>query len=154
MTPTFPIKMVNNKYHGHAFFSLENTDAWISPVAFQDYMASIYRSFEEYRSRNSTPFSSRAPSRAASSISLAYSHSRASSRASFAPSSRAGSPDSIAGTRSRPPSAMSIDDSLPVHDSNNSAKLNEAPNMPKVTTEYAPPLSPSIPVNDQYTAAQ
>ncbi|KAJ7829535.1 hypothetical protein B0H13DRAFT_2372596 [Mycena leptocephala] len=114
--------MVNNKYHGHAFFSLENTEAWISPVAFQDYMASTYRSFEEYRSRNSTPFSSRAPSRAASSISLAYSHSRASSRASFAPSSRAGSPDSIAGTRSRPPSAMSIDDSLPVHDSNNSAK--------------------------------
>jgi hypothetical protein len=150
--------MVNNKYNGHAFFSLENTDAWISPVAFQDYMTSTYRlayrSFEEYRSRNSTPFSSRAPSRAASSISLAYSHSRASSRASFAPSSRAGSPDSIAGTRSRLPSAMSIDDSFPVPDSNDSAKLNEAPNMPKVTNESAPPLSSSIPVNAQYTAPQ
>ncbi|KAJ7927883.1 hypothetical protein B0H13DRAFT_2312060 [Mycena leptocephala] len=95
--------MVNNKYHGHAFFSLENTDAWISPQEFHAFQLSC-----------TIP---------GSIIHLtAYSHSRASSRASFAPSSRAGSPDSIAGTRSRPPSAMSIDDSFPVPDS---AKLNE-----------------------------
>ncbi|KAJ7829559.1 hypothetical protein B0H13DRAFT_1916482 [Mycena leptocephala] len=144
--------MVNNKYHGNGFFSLENTDAWISPVTFQDYMASIYRTFEEYRSKNSTPFSSRAPSRAASSMS--YSHSRASSRASFTPSSQAGSPDSFAETRSRPPSAMSIDDSFHVPDSDDSAKPNEEPNMPKLTAESAPPTSLSMPINSKAQAAQ
>jgi hypothetical protein len=49
---------------------------------------------------------------------------------------------------------MSIDDSFPVHDSDDSTKLNEEPNMPKLTTESAPPLSLPIPINAQPQAAK
>ncbi|KAJ6523961.1 hypothetical protein DFH09DRAFT_1096328 [Mycena vulgaris] len=83
------------KYLDLPFFSLENTERWINPTAFEAYMASIHGSFEQYRTKDSTPFSSRAPSRAASSIS--YTHSR--SPVSFAASDIC----------SRPQSAMSVD---------------------------------------------
>ncbi|KAJ7898138.1 hypothetical protein B0H13DRAFT_2337592 [Mycena leptocephala] len=49
---------------------------------------------------------------------------------------------------------MSIDDCFPVHDSDDSAKLNEEPNMPELTTESAPPPSQSIPINAKLQAAQ
>jgi hypothetical protein len=103
------LQMVGDDFLGHAFFSLENTAAWINPGAFQAYMTDNQDSFAQHRLRStdSTPFSSRAPSRAAPSIYRP--DSRASSRASFVPSSRASSPVSWAAsdTGSRRPSAMS-----------------------------------------------
>ncbi|KAJ7752394.1 hypothetical protein B0H14DRAFT_2635769 [Mycena olivaceomarginata] len=91
--------ILGDHFLGHFFFDLDNTDAWINPIAFQAYMNTVYGSFDEYRTQDSTPFSSRAPSRAGSSVSsLALSRgdsmlspvgSRPSSRASFVPASRA-----------------------------------------------------------------
>jgi hypothetical protein len=49
---------------------------------------------------------------------------------------------------------MSIDDSFPVHDYDDSKKLNEELNMPKLTTESAPPPSLSIPINAKPQAAK
>ncbi|KAJ6520977.1 hypothetical protein DFH09DRAFT_1098056 [Mycena vulgaris] len=101
--------MMAERFMGLSFFSLDNTEVWISPIAFQAYTASINSAFDQYHSKDSTPFSSRAPSRAASSIS--YTPSRASSPVSFAPSSRCSSPVSFPASDfgSRPPSAMSVD---------------------------------------------
>ncbi|KAJ7809326.1 hypothetical protein B0H14DRAFT_3759928 [Mycena olivaceomarginata] len=96
-------KILGEVYRGHLFFDLDNTDAWINSIAFQAYMNTINGTYDEYRTQNSTPFSSRAPSRAGSSSSsransvFSLAGSRPSSRASFippsrAPSSRASSP--------------------------------------------------------------
>ncbi|KAF8170836.1 hypothetical protein K438DRAFT_1982394 [Mycena galopus ATCC 62051] len=94
--------MIGDAYMDHSFFSMDNTDSWISLVPFHTYMNIFHGSFDEYRTRNSTPFSqarssvgSRALSRANSSFSRG--ESRPSSRASFllalcAPSSRSSSP--------------------------------------------------------------
>ncbi|KAJ7851145.1 hypothetical protein B0H14DRAFT_3451534 [Mycena olivaceomarginata] len=86
-------------YLSHLFFSLDNSDSWINLLAFQAYMGSFHASFDEYRTRNSTPFSFRAPSRAAPSVqsrapsradsSFSVLDSRPTSRASYNPSSRA-----------------------------------------------------------------
>ncbi|KAJ7216253.1 hypothetical protein C8J57DRAFT_1255339 [Mycena rebaudengoi] len=53
--------ILTEKYQTHPFFSLENLDAWINPPAFQVYM----ESWSEPRTlpEESTPISSRAPSR-------------------------------------------------------------------------------------------
>ncbi|KAJ7090164.1 hypothetical protein C8R44DRAFT_892070 [Mycena epipterygia] len=67
--------MLGDEYLEHPFFSLEDTDIWISPVAFQAYMALIHSSTDEYRGRDPTPFSSHAPSRTASSVSRGESRS-------------------------------------------------------------------------------
>ncbi|KAJ7858017.1 hypothetical protein B0H14DRAFT_3447534 [Mycena olivaceomarginata] len=90
--------MLGDHFLGHLFFDLDNTDAWINPVAFQAYMNTVYGPFDEYRTQNSTPFSSRPPSRAGSSASsrapsrgdsgFSAAGSRPSSRASFVPASR------------------------------------------------------------------
>ncbi|KAJ7754876.1 hypothetical protein B0H16DRAFT_1458907 [Mycena metata] len=98
--------IISNQYLGHPYFSLENPEMWINPRPFEAYMSEMYGSFDDYRGRrqDSSPFSSRAPSRAASSVA----GSRASSRLSFIPSSRASSPTSfISDAISRPPSVMS-----------------------------------------------
>ncbi|KAJ7894026.1 hypothetical protein B0H13DRAFT_2276534 [Mycena leptocephala] len=113
-TPTqvraYRAHMISEHYIGHRFFSLDNTDLWIRDLAFQAYMDTFHGSFDEYRTRQSTPFSSRAPSRSASSIgsrapsradsSFSAVDSRPSSRASvipssYAPSSRSSSPISF-----------------------------------------------------------
>ncbi|KAJ7187583.1 hypothetical protein GGX14DRAFT_409088 [Mycena pura] len=88
--------MISENYISHSFFSLDNTDFWINHVAFDAYMKLFHGSFNKYRTSNSTPFSSRAPSRAASSpesrapsradSSFSLADSRPSSRASFMPS--------------------------------------------------------------------
>ncbi|KAJ7862404.1 hypothetical protein B0H14DRAFT_2575473 [Mycena olivaceomarginata] len=98
--------IVGEEYQSHRFFSLEHPEKWIGPIAFQAYMdthAEPRDLFNEF-----TPVSSRAPSRAASSVSMAP--SRAASRASFVPSSRASSPASDHGSEmpSRPTSSMSV----------------------------------------------
>ncbi|KAJ7094163.1 hypothetical protein C8R44DRAFT_749669 [Mycena epipterygia] len=67
--------MLGDEYLEHPFFSLEDTDIWISPVVFQAYMALIHSSADEYRGRDPTPFSSCAPSRTASSVSRGESKS-------------------------------------------------------------------------------
>ncbi|KAJ7247238.1 hypothetical protein C8J57DRAFT_1523021 [Mycena rebaudengoi] len=105
--------ILTEKYQTHPFFSLENLDAWINPPAFQVYM----ESWSEPRTvpEESTPISSRAPSRASSRVSVIVS-SRASSPVSFhgsdmhafPPSSRASSPVSFyeSDVASHPPSPM------------------------------------------------
>ncbi|KAJ7076515.1 hypothetical protein C8R43DRAFT_1118466 [Mycena crocata] len=99
--------MLSDEYLGHSFFTLEHPETWVSPVAFHVYMETYYGSFEGYQNAHNTPLSSRAPSRAGSAISTGG--SRASSRASFAPSSRTGSQFSLPPSEdfSRPPSALS-----------------------------------------------
>ncbi|KAJ7649098.1 hypothetical protein DFH06DRAFT_1332120 [Mycena polygramma] len=129
--------MVTKKYVEHPFFSMDNTDAWIAPAAFQAYVAANPGLFERYRSR--------APSRAASSISCAP--SRASSRASFVPSSRASSPVSFAASdigSSRPPSAMSLD--------NAEDFANLGDDDPEMPTEAA--QKPTLPPASKPPAAQ
>ncbi|KAJ7835869.1 hypothetical protein B0H13DRAFT_1913360 [Mycena leptocephala] len=147
--------MVGDDFLGHAFFSLENTAAWINPGAFQAYMTDNQDSVAQHRYGNtySTPFSSRAPSRAASSIYRPG--SRASSRALFVPSSRASSPFSWAASDagSRPPSAMSdtfnelSDDEL--HESN-TVQLPRSARSPSVEvsiTTVERPVSPSLSIS-------
>ncbi|KAJ7829924.1 hypothetical protein B0H14DRAFT_2593696 [Mycena olivaceomarginata] len=58
--------MLGDHFLGHLFFDLDNTEAWINLVAFQAYMNTVHGSFNEYRTQNSTPFSSCPPSRAES----------------------------------------------------------------------------------------
>ncbi|KAF8213032.1 hypothetical protein K438DRAFT_1957613 [Mycena galopus ATCC 62051] len=103
--------ILSDQYVGHSFSSLESLESWINPRPLEAYMLMTYGSFEDYRGRHqdSTPFSSRAPSRA---FSLAG--SRASSRISCIPSSRARTPASFATSdvTSRPASAMSIYSSI------------------------------------------
>ncbi|KAJ7718067.1 hypothetical protein B0H16DRAFT_1797924 [Mycena metata] len=101
--------ILSDQYLGHPYFSLESPEMWINSQPFEAYMSDTYGSFEDYRVRRqeSTPFSSRAPSRVASSVA----GSRSSSRVSFIPSSRASSPTSfISDAMSRPPSVMSDQD--------------------------------------------
>ncbi|KAJ7347234.1 hypothetical protein DFH08DRAFT_808993 [Mycena albidolilacea] len=91
--------MLGNHFLGHFFFHLDNTNAWINPIAFQAYMNTVHSSVNEYCTQNSTPFSSHAPSCAGSSVSsrtLSRDNSmfspiglHPSSRASFVPASRA-----------------------------------------------------------------
>ncbi|KAJ7796304.1 hypothetical protein B0H14DRAFT_3158095 [Mycena olivaceomarginata] len=104
--------ILSDQYVGHSYFSLESSESWINPCPFEAYMLITYGSFEDYRGQHqdSTPCSSRAPSRAASSPA----GSRASSRISFIPSSRASTPASFATSdvMSRPASAMSIYSSI------------------------------------------
>ncbi|KAJ7155639.1 hypothetical protein C8R46DRAFT_1351910, partial [Mycena filopes] len=92
-------------YLTHPFFSLENLENWVSGVAFQAYMDTIYGKHRGRRNESS-PLSSRAPSRAASAA-----ESRPGSRMSFVPSSRASSPMSYPASDfpSRPSSSMSVD---------------------------------------------
>ncbi|KAF8187392.1 hypothetical protein K438DRAFT_1764985 [Mycena galopus ATCC 62051] len=101
-------KILGEDYVVHPYFSLETPEAWINPQSFEAYMSIMHGPFEDYRGRrrDSTPFSSCAPSRAPSS----RARSRASSRVSFLPSSRASSPASFASSdaMSHPSSAMSI----------------------------------------------
>ncbi|KAJ6496154.1 hypothetical protein C8R45DRAFT_1094409 [Mycena sanguinolenta] len=80
--------MLTDKYQTHPFFSLEDPEKWIGPDAFQAYM-DAYAEPRKMRA-DSSPISSRAPSRASSSVSMA--RSRTSSRISLVPSSRASSP--------------------------------------------------------------
>ncbi|KAJ7331521.1 hypothetical protein DFH08DRAFT_814832 [Mycena albidolilacea] len=138
-------KMLGDHFLGHLFFDLDNTDAWMSPVAFQAYMNTVYGPFDEYRTQNSTPFSSRPPSRAGSSASsrapsrgdsgFSAAGSRSSSRASFVaasrtPSSRAPSPFNS--------SVIFISDS----DSDNfPATDSAASTVPKIEPGSASPLS-------------
>ncbi|KAJ7259323.1 hypothetical protein C8J57DRAFT_1233688 [Mycena rebaudengoi] len=109
-------QILTEKYQTHPFFSLENLDAWINPLAFQAYMDS----WSEPRTfpKESTSISSRAPSRASSRVSFVVS-SRASSPVSFhgsdmhafPPSSRASSPVSFheSDVASWLPSTMAVD---------------------------------------------
>ncbi|KAJ7162460.1 hypothetical protein C8R46DRAFT_1283407 [Mycena filopes] len=93
-------------YLTHPFFSLENFENWVSGVAFQAYMDTIYGKHRGRRNESS-PLSSRAPSRAASAA-----ESRPGSRMSFVPLSRASSPMSYPAASdlpSRPSSSMSVD---------------------------------------------
>ncbi|KAF8218094.1 hypothetical protein K438DRAFT_1952938 [Mycena galopus ATCC 62051] len=87
--------MIGDAYIEHSFFSLDNTDSWISLLALHTYMNIFHGSFDGYRTRNSTPFSSCAPSRAVSSLgsrarsradcSFSRDESRPSSRTCFLP---------------------------------------------------------------------
>ncbi|KAJ7686097.1 hypothetical protein B0H17DRAFT_1137130 [Mycena rosella] len=131
---------------------LDNNDAWINLIAFQAYMNTLHGSFDEYRTRNSTPFSSRAPSRATSSVSsrapsrvhspFSLVDSRPSSRASFIPSSCAPS------SRSSSPfdhEVIVIDDS---DDENDFPAMLPAPlAVPKSEESFAslPPIPPKVP---------
>ncbi|KAJ7909249.1 hypothetical protein B0H13DRAFT_2493113 [Mycena leptocephala] len=145
--------MVDEDFLGHAFFSLENTAVWINPAAFQAFMIDNQDSFAHHRHRSSdsTPFSSRALSRADSSTHRSV--SRASSRASFVPSSRASSPVSWAAsdTGPRPPSAMS--DAFNDLDNNDLQDLNTAhlppslrsPSVEVSITTMERPVSPPLP---------
>ncbi|KAJ6527308.1 hypothetical protein DFH09DRAFT_1414272 [Mycena vulgaris] len=111
--------ILSDEYVGHPFFSLENPEIWINPIVFEAYMTSNYGLTDGHRGRrdDSTPFSSRAPSRAASSVSRPG--SRASSHMSLFPPSRPSSPVSLASSDmpSRPASVMSTDDFIEIHDS-------------------------------------
>ncbi|KAF8147026.1 hypothetical protein K438DRAFT_1780344 [Mycena galopus ATCC 62051] len=70
--------MVGGAYIEHSFFSLDNMDSWISPVAFPTYMNIFHGSFDEYHTHNTTPSSPRAPPQAVSSLG-SRTHSRADS---------------------------------------------------------------------------
>ncbi|KAJ7481297.1 hypothetical protein B0H11DRAFT_2193481 [Mycena galericulata] len=154
--------MISEEYVDHPFFSLENTDTWINLIPFQAYMALRQA---QYRSGDTTSFSSRAPSRVASSASLAG--SRASSRVSFRSSSRASSPVSFLSSDvpSRPPSSMSMADvgidrsddefpenpPIPLTDTNTDAH-NQLPSVePQCTVATVPgivrPGSPALASN-------
>ncbi|KAJ7839723.1 hypothetical protein B0H14DRAFT_2361002, partial [Mycena olivaceomarginata] len=133
--------MIGDAYIDHSFFSLDNTDSWINLVAFHTYMNIFHGSFDDYRTYNSTPFSSCAPSRTGSSMgsralsradsSFSRGESRPSSRASFlpalcAPSSRSSSPfgndvieissdsdDDLSAALPAPPLVPKIEDTAP-----------------------------------------
>ncbi|KAJ7172777.1 hypothetical protein C8R43DRAFT_1208781 [Mycena crocata] len=151
----FRYYMVSDEYLGHPFFSLEHTDRWINLVAFEAYMTANHGSFEQYRSKNSSPFGSRAPSRAASTISLAG--SCASSRVSSVPSSRASSPASS--MLSRPSSAMSVNSVItdPFNEDsvNNSPALGILPEIESVPTrQESIPAAPSGSSPKQITSSK
>ncbi|KAJ6629794.1 hypothetical protein B0H10DRAFT_2184143 [Mycena sp. CBHHK59/15] len=142
--------MLSDQYIAHPFFSLDNMDRWINPVVFQIYMDLQYSS-EQYRQTRteSTPSSSRAPSRAGSSTG-----SGGSSWHSPAPSSRASSPVSFASEfPSRPASSMSMDNwdqefpeslsALPLHPDES---LPEIPSRVRAFSEVERPSSPALSV--------
>ncbi|KAJ7774684.1 hypothetical protein B0H14DRAFT_2631897 [Mycena olivaceomarginata] len=128
-----------DQYVGHPFFSLENPDIWINPIAFQAYMDST-----QDQVLSSTPATSRAPSRATSSISMA--ESRASSRVSFIPSSRASSPISYASSDmlSRPSSSMSVE-VIEIHDSDSDDPGSTAFPAARSTASSGNPFVPPLP---------
>ncbi|KAJ6454721.1 hypothetical protein C8R47DRAFT_1228572 [Mycena vitilis] len=130
--------MVTKKYAAHPFFSMDNTEAWIAPGAFQAYVTANPGLFERYCSR--------APSRAASS---SYAASRASSHVSLAPSSRASSPVSFVASdidSSRPPSAMSLDNpgDFANLDDDNEGIPTEAAQKPVLPPASKLPAAPSV----------
>ncbi|KAJ7268270.1 hypothetical protein C8J57DRAFT_1227989 [Mycena rebaudengoi] len=135
--------IVTEKYQDHSFFSLENADTWIKLVAFEAYMEWVSGTLQHSHTTYSSPFSSRCPSRAGSSISL--SRSRASSRASFAPpSSRASSPSSPMNfdAPSRPSSSMSYYSDSIIIDASNGDDLNPfLPPQRSLELETAPESS-------------
>ncbi|KAJ7330406.1 hypothetical protein DFH08DRAFT_815314 [Mycena albidolilacea] len=123
-----------DQYVAHIFFSLENPDVWINPTAFQGYMDST---------RSSTPTTSRAPSRATSSISRV--ESQANSRVQFIPSSGASSEVSYTSSDmlSRPSSSMSME-VIQIHDSDSddpgSAAIPAAHSTASLGNPFAPPI--------------
>ncbi|KAF8145124.1 hypothetical protein K438DRAFT_1992171 [Mycena galopus ATCC 62051] len=129
-----------DQYVGHPFFSLENPDIWINPIAFQAYMDST----QDPVVKNSTPATSRAPSRATSSISMA--ESRASSRISFIPSSWPSSPVSYASSDmlSRPSSSMSVE-VIEIHDSDSDDPGSVAIPAARSTASSGNPFVPPLP---------
>ncbi|KAJ7888864.1 hypothetical protein B0H14DRAFT_3713516 [Mycena olivaceomarginata] len=131
-----------DQYVGHPFFSLENPDIWINPIAFQAYMDSTQDPV-----LSSTPATSRAPSRATSSISMAESH--ASSRVSFIPSSRASSPVSYASSDmlSRPSSSMSVE-VIEIHDSDSDDPGSTAFPAARSTASSGNPFVPKVEIVD------
>ncbi|KAJ7912629.1 hypothetical protein B0H13DRAFT_1874611 [Mycena leptocephala] len=137
--------MVGGSYLHHPFFSLDNSESWISLLAFQAYMDTFHGSFDMYRTRHSTPVSSRAPSCAPSSIgsrapsragsSFSALESRPSSRASIIPSSHAPS--------SRSSSPLSFANSATViSDDEHSPLATLAPPLMAPMLERASPLPP------------
>ncbi|KAJ7791551.1 hypothetical protein B0H14DRAFT_3566646 [Mycena olivaceomarginata] len=137
--------MLGGHFLGHLFFDLDNTEAWINLVAFQAYINTVHGSFNEYRTQNSTPFSSCPPSRAESPVSscapsrgdsvFSTAGSRPSSRASFVPASRAPSSEAPSPFVS---SVIVLSDS----DSDNfPAAVSTASLVPKIEPGPAPPLS-------------
>ncbi|KAJ7834423.1 hypothetical protein B0H13DRAFT_1914089 [Mycena leptocephala] len=137
--------MVGESYLHHPFFSLDNSESWISLLAFQAYMDTFHGSFDMYRTRHSTPVSSRAPSCAPSSIgsrapsragsSFSALESRPSSRASIIPSSHAPS--------SRSSSPLSFANSATViSDDEHSPLATLAPPLMAPMLERASPLPP------------
>jgi hypothetical protein len=145
------LQIITEKYQDHSFFSLENAELWIKPVAFEAYMEWFSGAIQRSHTTDSSPLSSRAPSRAASSMSL--SRSRASSRASFAPpSSRASSPSSLMNhdVPSRPSSSMSYYSDSIVIDHSNDDDLNlSLPPQRSLEPEIAP-ASSSLAQEDSY----
>jgi hypothetical protein len=143
--------MLGDHFLGHLFFDLDNTEAWINLVAFQAYMNTVHGSFNEYRTQNSTSFSSCPPSRAESPVSsrgpsrgesvFSTAGSRPSSRASFVPASRAPS--------SEAPSPF-VSSVIVLSDSDSDkfpAAVSTASLVPKIESGPAPPLStyPTVP---------
>ncbi|KAF8174034.1 hypothetical protein K438DRAFT_1771887 [Mycena galopus ATCC 62051] len=125
---------------GYKLYFLENPDIWINPIAFQAYMDST----QDPVVRNSTPATSRAPSRATSSISMA--ESRASSRISFIPSSWPSSPVSYASSDmlSRPSSSMSME-VIEIHDSDSDDPGSVAIPAARSTASSGNPFVPPLP---------
>ncbi|KAJ7733647.1 hypothetical protein B0H16DRAFT_1892739 [Mycena metata] len=135
--------ILSDQYLGHPSFSLESPEMWINSQPFEAYMSDTYGSFEDYRLRRqeSTPFSSRAPSRVASSVA----GSRSSSRVSFIPSSRASSPTSfISDAMSRPPSVMSDQDFMDTAQSDHDSEFPDPDNF--LASSVAPEKLPPPPV--------
>ncbi|KAJ7782083.1 hypothetical protein B0H14DRAFT_2630969 [Mycena olivaceomarginata] len=137
--------MLGDHFLGHLFFDLDSTEAWINLVAFQAYMNTVHGSFNEYRTQNSTPFSSCPPSRAESHVSsrgssrgdsvFSTAGSRPSSHASFVPASRAPS--------SEAPSPF-VSSVIVLSDSDSEkfpAAVSTASLVPKIESGPAPPLS-------------
>ncbi|KAJ6468184.1 hypothetical protein DFH09DRAFT_1345234 [Mycena vulgaris] len=115
---------------------LEEPETWVTADAFQAYMELTYGARRGLESQAS-PASSRAPSRAASSVSMA--DSRPSSRISFTPSSHASSPTSASEFAasempSRPSSSMSVEYTVEIHN-------YEASNPPSPEAEDHPALT-------------
>ncbi|KAF8180454.1 hypothetical protein K438DRAFT_2171413 [Mycena galopus ATCC 62051] len=125
---------------GYKLYFLENPDIWINPIAFQAYMDST----QDPVVRNSTPATSRAPSRATSSISMA--ESRASSRISFIPSSWPSSPVSYASSDmlSRPSSSISVE-VIEIHDSDSDDPGSVAIPAARSTASSGNPFVPPLP---------
>ncbi|KAJ7025228.1 hypothetical protein C8F04DRAFT_1191678 [Mycena alexandri] len=140
--------ILSDQYLGHPYFSSESPELRVKPKPFEAYMSMMYGSFEDYQGRrqDSTPFSSRAPSRVASSVA----GSRASSRGSFIPSSRASSPISfIYDVMSRPPSAMSDHDFMETPQSDHDSEFPNPDNLPASEELLAPPVPDDQPAPNE-----
>ncbi|KAJ7303609.1 hypothetical protein DFH08DRAFT_825711 [Mycena albidolilacea] len=126
-------------------FDLDNTDAWINSIVFQAYMNTINGTYDEYRTQNSTPFSSRAPSHARSSLG-SHASPRANSvfslasHASFIPPSR---------TPSSRASSPCDKDVIVISDSDSDgfpATVSAPLVIPKIEPLPAPPLLIPLPI--------